>query len=207
MTPIYKSPDHDQSQAMRSLLLGHGIQSSIIETKNSNNAMNSSTVTWYELWLRHVADLARAKTIITQHEFTTFKTSMSSYRTSVGVQKTDSITKMMNIVSSKNASAINSKFGDNFGNNSGKNSESDVLLKERPLSQHQSQHQSQQKVAEPTPREDLIPINNKRVFERLGLLLGFSEEEIHKQNNNKLYRPWDADELNESVKNLKLKCS
>ncbi|WP_455218735.1 hypothetical protein, partial [Kaarinaea lacus] len=57
------------------------------------------------------------------------------------------------------------------------------------------------------PRDDLIPINNKRVFKRLGLLLGFTEEEIEKTDNNKLYRPWDADSLMETVKNLKRKCS
>lgn len=198
MTPIYRSPDQDQTQAMQSLLLDHRIQTSIIETKKSSNAANAEPVIWYEIWLRNLHELARAKTIITQHEFTTFRTSMYSYRTSALEQKEHSsnvrhITPQRTAKSTRNISLYEKS-------STPKPVESNPFIAD----QHTA---STDTVRETKSREDLIPINNKRVFKRLGMLLGFSEEEIQKQNNNKLYRPWDADELNETVRRLKQKTS
>ena len=186
MTPVYRSPDHGQTQAMQSLLLEHQIQASIIETKKTNNSSGSSAVTWYELWLRNFADVTRAKSIITQHEFTTFKTSMSSYRTSAQAQQVQE--KVEYHKSNDTLTAVKST-----------ETPSQIVLAEQPGPEK----------ATAKPRDDLIPINNKRVFKRLGMLLGFSEEEIEKfdNSNNKLYRPWDGDTLMERVKNLKQKCS
>jgi hypothetical protein len=186
MTPIYRSPDQKQTQAMQSLLLEQRIQASIIETKKSKDSDGSSSVTWYELWLRNYADVTRAKSIITQHEFTTYKTSMSSYRTAVQAQQLQEKVEFHN--SEDTFTAVQSE-----------EIVQPIVLEEQPVSVKEA----------PKPREDLIPINNKRVFKRLGLLLGFSEEEIQKfdDSNNKLYRPWDGNALMESVKNLKQKCS
>jgi len=215
MTPIYRSPDRDQAQAMQTLLQDHRIETSIIETKKSSNSSSSSTVTWYELWLRSLNELTRAKTIITQHEFTTYRTSMTSYRTSVIEQKkrSESIDQAIQ-PSSTGVTAISDNTV-SLPQNPGAGKPlipSPVVSKpsvSNPfLSQPASDSASLPKPLVPGQlREDLIPINNKRVFKRLGLLLGFSEEEIQKWNNNKLYRPWDAAELNESVKKLKQKCS
>ena len=193
MTPIYRSPDHDQTQAMQTLLLDHQIQTSVIETRKTNNSSGSSSVTWYELWLRNYADIARAKSIITQHEFTTFKTNMSSYRTSVQTQQKVKFHSTVETIAVETIAVTDTK-----------NSGQDIALKEIPAPVKSILDQDATK-----PREDLIPINNKRVFRRLGHLLGFSDEEINKfdNQNNKLYRPWDAAELMERVKNLKQKCS
>lgn len=211
MTPIYRSPDRDQAQAMQALLQNHRIDTSVIETKKSNNTSSSSTVVWYELWLRNLNELARAKTIITQHEFTSYRTSMSSYRTSVIEQKKrnesggqtiqPNAPKTTNTVSVQENPAAESTL-----------IPSPIIAKPSVanpfLARPASDTGSAQKQTTPGQlREDLIPINNKRVFKRLGLLLGFSEEEIQQWNNNKLYRPWDAAELNETVKKLKQKCS
>ena len=182
MTPIYRSPDQDQTKAIQTLLLEHRIQASIVESKKSDKQFNS-TVTWYELWLRNYSELNRARTIITQHEFTAFKSQMSSFKSSAETESESEQPKHQSNV--KKFPAIEQRDTE----------EEDVLVKDRPIP-----------VAN-KPRDDLIPINNKRVFKRLGLLLGFSEEEIEKTNNNKLYRPWDADSLMETVKNLKQKCS
>ena len=183
MTPIYRSPDQDQSRAMQSLLLEHQIQVSIIETKKTPDSTDSQTVTWYELWLRNYADVTRAKSIITQHEFTTFRTNMSSYRTAVMTQR-----KVEYHKSDETLTAVEVT-----------EAPDQILLEDHPAEIKEASK----------PREDLIPINNKRVFKRLGLLLGFSEAEIEKFDNssNKLYRPWDGNALMESVKNLKQKCS
>ena len=221
MTPIYRSPDRDQAQAMQALLQNHRIEMSIIETKKSNNTSAASTVVWYELWLRNLNELARAKTIITQHEFTTYKTSMTSYRTSVieqkkrsessGSKSSNSIDQTFQPHSAKTGEALTVSIQEksipgktlipsplvsapSISNPFLARPASDALVSHKPVTPGQ-------------PREDLIPINNKRVFKRLGLLLGFSEEDIQKWNNNKLYRPWDAAELNETVKKLKQKCS
>jgi len=185
MTPIYRSPDHDQTQAMQSLLLEHQIQTSIIETKKTANSASPTSVTWYELWLRNYADVTRAKSIITQHEFTTFKNNMSSYRTTVMTQQKVDYQKSDDALTFVDQTAV---------------------PQEIPLEENSAPVTVK---ANPTPREDLIPINNKRVFKRLGLLLGYSEEEIQKLDNssNKLYRPWDSGTLMERVKNLKQKCS
>ena len=211
MTPIYRSPDRDQAQAMQTLLQNHRIETSVIETKKSNNTSSSSTVVWYELWLRNLNELARAKTIITQHEFTSYRTSMSSYRTSVVEQKKrnengdqaiqSNSAKTTNTVSVQEKLATESTL-----------IPSPIIAKPSVvnpfLSRPASDTGSTPKQMTPGQlREDLIPINNKRVFKRLGLLLGYSEEEIQQWNNNKLYRPWDAAELNETVKKLKQKCS
>jgi hypothetical protein len=190
MTPIYRSPDHDQTRAMQSLLLDHKIQSSIIESRKSDQQFNSRTVVWYELWLRNYADAARAKSIITQHEFTNFKTSMSAFRTTVASPAK---------VTTEQPAAVTVDeipLAEDF------DSEPDVLLEEPPIALA-----TPPVAAAQTRRENLIPINNKRVFKRLGLLLGYSEEEIEKLDSNKLYRPWDAGTLMERVKNLKQKCS
>ena len=227
MTPIYRSPDRDQTQAMQSLLLDHHIQTSIIETKKSsdnpsNTPSNKEAVIWYELWLRNLNELGRAKTIITQHEFTVYRTSMSSYRTSVVEQKkrSESIDQAIPPSSSKTTipTSLHEKRYEALAEN---NTTAKPLIPSPVVSQpsvsnpflsRPSSDASTPMVVKNStpgqPREDLIPINNKRVFKRLGLLLGFSEEEMQKwDNNNKLYRPWDAAELNESVKRLKQKCS
>ena len=229
MTPIYRSPDRDQTQAMQSLLLDHHIQTSVIETKkSSDNASSKDAVIWYELWLRNLNELGRAKTIITQHEFTAYRTSMSSYRTSVVEQKkrSESIDQAIPPSSSKTSVPI-SLHETRYEALREKQSTEKTLIPNpivskasvsnpflsKPASDSTSTTVSTTPMATKPitpgqPREDLIPINNKRVFKRLGLLLGFSEEEIQKwDNNNKLYRPWDAAELNESVKRLKQKCS
>jgi len=215
MTPIYRSPDRDQAQAMQTLLQDHRIETSIIETKKSSNSSSSSTVTWYELWLRSLNELTRAKTIITQHEFTTYRTSMTSYRTSVIEQKkrSESIDQAIQ-PSSTGVTAISDNtvsLPQNPG--AGKPLIPSPVVSKPSVSNPFLSQPASDSAGLPKPlvpgqlREDLIPINNKRVFKRLGLLLGFSEEEIQKWNNNKLYRPWDAAELNESVKKLKQKCS
>ncbi|WP_455221982.1 hypothetical protein [Kaarinaea lacus] len=192
MTPIYRSPDHDQTRAIQSLLLDHNIQASIIESKKSDQQFNSRTVIWYELWLRNYADATRAKAIITQREFTSFKTSMSAFKTTVA-KPTNNVTTEETVPATIDEIPLEQL-----------DDETDVLLQEPPIA-----------VSTPAPavaatkaqRENLIPINNKRVFKRLGLLLGYSEEEIEKLDSNKLYRPWDAGTLMERVKNLKQKCS
>ena len=229
MTPIYRSPDRDQTQAMQSLLLDHHIQTSVIETKKSSeNASSKDAVIWYELWLRNLNELGRAKTIITQHEFTAYRTSMSSYRTSVVEQKkrSESIDQAIPPSSLKTSAPI-SLHETRYETLREKQTAEKTLIPNpivskpsvanpflsKPASDSASTTVSATPMATKSvtpgqPREDLIPINNKRVFKRLGLLLGFSEEEIQKwDNNNKLYRPWDAAELNESVKRLKQKCS
>ena len=180
MTPIYRSPDHNNAKAIQSLLLDHQIRSSIIESKKADNQSNTSRVIWYELWLKNYSELSRARTLITQHEFMAYKTQMPSFNSSAGSVP----------VRNERKSNI-----ENFPTSEALESEEDILVEDRPIP-----------VAN-KPRDDLIPINNKRVFKRLGLLLGFSEEEIEKTDNNKLYRPWDADSLMETVKNLKRKCS
>jgi len=180
MTPIYRSPDHAQTKAMQSLLLDHQIQASIIESKKANKKFNSSTVVWYELWLKNYSELNRARTVITQYEFTKFKTHMSSFKSPVATIPAQP--KQNNNV-------------EKLATTEHLDADDEILVEDRPI---QSVHKR---------RDDLIPINNKRVFKRLGLLLGFSEEEIEKTDNNKLYRPWDADSLMETVKNLKRKCS
>lgn len=180
MTPIYRSPDQDQTKAIQAILLDHQIQASIIESKKSDKQFNSSTVIWYELWLKNYSELNRARTIITQHEFTAYKTQMSSFKTSVATNPLQP-EKKSNVKKFPSAPQMEA--------------DEDVLVEDRPIPAAQK------------PRDDLIPINNKRVFKRLGLLLGFSEEEIEKTDNNKLYRPWDANSLMETVKNLKRKCS
>ncbi|WP_455365779.1 hypothetical protein [Kaarinaea lacus] len=190
MTPIYRSPNHKQTRAIQSLLLDHSIQASIIENKKSDQQLNSRAVVWYELWLRNYADAARAKAIITQHEFTSFKTSMSAFKTTVSQPVAS--TSQQPAPTAVDELPITEEFV----------SETKVIMEEPPVS-----------VASPAPasaqtRDDnLIPINNKRVFKRLGLLLGYSEEEIEKLDSNKLYRPWDGGTLMERVKNLKQKCS
>jgi hypothetical protein len=199
MTPIYRSPDQNQTQAMQSLLLDHRIQTSIIETKKSSNAVNAEPVIWYEIWLRNLPELARAKTIITQHEFTTFRTSMYSYRTSTLVQNESSSRINPNEPQRTAKSTRNISLHEK--------SSAPTSVASNPFIPGQQSSTTSDNITEARTREDLIPINNKRVFKRLGILLGFSEEEIQKHNNNKLYRPWDADELNESVKRLKQKCS
>lgn len=237
MTPIYRSPDRDQTQAMQSLLLDHHIQTSIIETKKSSDKpadtqLNNNAVIWYELWLRNLNELGRAKTIITQHEFTAYRTSMSSYRTSVVEQKkrSESIDQAIPPSSTK-TSAPTSHNEKRYEAITQNNTTGKPLIPSPVVSQPSVMNPFLSKPSTDTskstststplttpmtakqfipgqPRQDLIPINNKRVFKRLGLLLGFSEEEIQKwDNNNKLYRPWDAAELNESVKRLKQKCS
>lgn len=210
MTPIYRSPDRDQTLAMQSLLLDHHIQTSVIETKKSNNASGTENVTWYELWLRNLNELTRAKTFITQHEFTTYRTNMSSYRTSVVEQRkrSESVDQAITPSSQKTAQPVAFEKAPVKTKTSlipnpvvARPSVSNPFLA-RPSSDESKNLKPGQ------PREDLIPINNKRVFKRLGLLLGYSEEQIQEwDKNNKLYRPWDAQELNESVKRLKQKCS
>ena len=180
MTPIYRSPDRDQTKAMQSLLLDHQIQASIIESKKTDKQFNSSTVVWYELWLKNYSELSRARTIITQHEFTAFKNQMSSFKSTVTA----------NPVQPERKSNV-----EKFPTAEQLESDEEVMVEDRPIP------------VEKKPRDYIIPINNKRLFKRLGLLLGFSEEEIEKTDNNKLYRPWDADSLMETVKNLKRKCS
>lgn len=210
MTPIYRSPDHDQTSAIRSLLQDHNIQSSIIETRKSNKPFGSSSVTWYELWLRHYADATRAKSIITQHEFSAFKNDMSSYRTTVVTQTSQAgigqgLQQQQQLQHQKQQRV--------------QPSSDELLLDEHAVGEQLLTNdppsppvqpvftKKQPGNSEPKRREDLIPINNKRVFKRLGLLLGYSEEEIDKLDSNKLYRPWDANALMERVKNLKQKCS
>jgi len=180
MTPIYRSPDHNNAKAMQSLLLDHQIRSSIIESKKADNQTNASKVIWYELWLKNYSEFSRARTLITQHEFMAYKTRIPSFK-SAG---------QANPVQPKRTSNI-----EKFPTSEELENVEDILVEDRPIP------------AATKPRDDLIPINNKRVFKRLGLLLGFSEEEIEKTDNNKLYRPWDADSLMETVKNLKRKCS
>jgi len=199
MTPIYRSPDQDQAKAIQSLLLDFNIQASIIESKKPDQQFNSRTVVWYELWLRNYAEVTRAKSIITQREFTSFKTSMSAFSTNAFNPANNKVV-ADNVVAAKESvpASIDEIPLDEL------DGETDILLQEAPttvtapatvLATNQSR------------REDLIPINNKRVFKRLGLLLGYSEEEIEKLDSNKLYRPWDAGTLMERVKNLKQKCS
>lgn len=193
MTPIYRSPDQDQARAIQSLLLDHNIQASIIESKKSDQQFNTRTVVWYELWLRNYADATRAKAIITQREFTSFKTSMSAFKTTVAKPASNNVTTEETVPATIDEIPLEEFDG-----------ETDVLLQKPPVT-----------VSTPAPdvaesqtrRENLIPINNKRVFKRLGLLLGYTEEQIEKLDSNKLYRPWDAGTLMERVKNLKQKCS
>ena len=179
MTPIYRSPDHNQTKAIQSLLLDHNIQASIVESKKSDQQFNSATVIWYELWLRLYADVNRAKAIITQYEFTTYKTSMSAFKTAATKPKDPE----------PEIPAEEYELSEEL------DSDTAVLIQNPPTIDAQKR------------REDLIPINNKRVFKRLGLLLGYTEQEIEKLDSNKLYRPWDAGNLMERVKNLKQKCS
>lgn len=220
MTPIYRSPDQEQANAIQSLLQEHNIHASVIETRKTSQPFGSSAVTWYELWLRHYADASRAKSIITQHEFTTFRTNMSSYRTTVG--KNDTV---VGQTGAENATIANGGVKSAVVDTmqpAKRHSTVDELviddqelmgaLKSQPMQALAPENQSpavQQRPPAPhmQRREDLIPINNKRVFKRLGLLLGYSEEEIDKLDNNKLYRPWDGDSLMEKIKNLKQKCS
>lgn len=51
-----------------------------------------------------------------------------------------------------------------------------------------------------------LPINNQRVFRRLAILLGFSEEESKHADFNKVYRPWSNKSLMERVKILQQVC-
>jgi len=196
MTPIYRSPDYNQTKAIQALLLEHKIQTSIIETKKAATANAASTVTWHELWLHKFSDSNRAKTIITQQEFTTYKTNMTSYRTATPVADTIQEHPKVKFHSTVEKIAVTN----NVDYISIKKSVDPADAK-APLLAEGSEAAK--------PREDLIPINNKRVFKRLGLLLGYSEDQINKfeNQNNKLYRPWDAGALMERVKNLKQKCS
>lgn len=215
MTPIYRSPDQDQASAIRSLLEDHNIQTSIIETKKANQSFGSSAVIWYELWLRHYADASRAKSIITQHEFTTYRTNMSAYRNTVVNNRA------ANKAAAKPSSVATSV--SDLDRAAPPQPVDDLIIEDEeligkmedqpvqaPLKHEQSLVADKQPIRlPPQRRDDLIPINNKRVFKRLGLLLGYSEEEIEKvdSNNNKLYRPWDGESLMEKIRNLKQKCS
>jgi len=217
MTPIYRSPDSDKTHEMQSILRDHHIETSVIETKKSTGTSESRSVIWYELWLRNLNELARAKTIITQHEFTTYRTNMSSYRTSIEAQKKRSFSIDEAIPSTSLKTSLKPSLYENAADSATRplipNPEVskpgiDNPFLSRPSSDMPSEIKYTTPGAQTQSRESLIPINNKRVFRRLGLLLGFTEEEIQKSNNNnKLYRPWDADELNESVKRLKQKCT
>ncbi|HEY5604756.1 MAG TPA: hypothetical protein VIM41_16765 [Gammaproteobacteria bacterium] len=180
MTPIYRSPDHAQAKAIQSLLLDHSIQSSIIESKKSDKQYNSRTVIWYEIWLRFFSDVAPAKTIVTQYQFTGFKINMSSVSAAAAKAKdAEPVTPQIETDEITFAGTIDDG--------------AEILLDDPPIAQKR--------------RENLIPINNKRVFKRLGILLGYSEEQIEKFDSNKLYRPWDAGNLMQRVKDLKRKCS
>jgi hypothetical protein len=171
--------------------------------------------------LRHYADANRAKSIITQHEFTTFRTNMSSYRTTV--DKNSAAMDQTGIKSGTVGNAgVKSSVVDTMMQPAERSPTVDELVIEdqeligklhaqpiKPLAAAKpaAAVRHHPPVSQAQRREDLIPINNKRVFKRLGLLLGFSEEEIEKLDNNKLYRPWDGDSLMEKIKNLKQKCS
>ena len=188
MTPIYRSPDYKLTKAIQALLLEHNIQASVIETKKTATGNGAEAVTWHELWLHNFADSQRAKTIITQQEFTTYKTNMSSNRSAANNRpKVEFHSTVEKIAVTDTVDFISIKKAE----------------KAEPAPDSDAEAQAAKS------REDLIPINNKRVFKRLGLLLGYSEEEINKfeNKNNKLYRPWDAGTLMERVKNLKQKCS
>ena len=200
---------------MQLLLQDHNIQTSVIETKKSTGTSGSDTVIWYELWLRNLNELTRAKTIITQHEFTTYRTNMSSYRTSIDDQKKRSFSIDQAIPSSSLKTSHTASLHEKTAEPGTKTlipnpdvAKPSVANPFLSKPSHDMEPAINGLMSSSASKESLIPINNKRVFKRLGLLLGFTEEEIQKSNNNnKLYRPWDAGELNESVKKLKQKCS
>lgn len=54
--------------------------------------------------------------------------------------------------------------------------------------------------------ESWAPVNNQKVFHRLGALLGFTEEEIENGDYNNLRRPWNPDRLKNQVKALQQLC-
>ncbi|MFV2057047.1 MAG: hypothetical protein ACC707_11305 [Thiohalomonadales bacterium] len=51
-----------------------------------------------------------------------------------------------------------------------------------------------------------IPKNLVHVFKRLGNILGVAEPEMELSKFDKLYKPWDADQLMDSVEQLKKTC-
>lgn len=51
-----------------------------------------------------------------------------------------------------------------------------------------------------------VPKNLIHVFKRLGTMLGVSEPDMDLSKFYKIYKPWDADSLMDSVEQLKKKC-
>lgn len=198
MTPIYKSPDEHVTKAIQKLLKENNIDSTVIETKNSSGRIGGAYIKWYELWLRKQSEATQAKSVITQFEFTSFRktslpTSRSAYMANaVNVPANQEVSKAIKLETAetpgpeKNIADYDEEFE--------MPQEALDLIKELDLKLPVKR------------REELTPINNKRVFRRLGLLLGFSEEEIAEIEGNKLYRPWDSSSLMEKIAALKQKC-
>jgi len=181
VTPVYKSPDRDEAEAILELLLEHNIMASIIKTNGTGNTAYNHRISWYELWLRKQTDVRHAETIITQFEFINYKNNLADATLTENHQ---------NISADK----------------------TNPVYAEPPPAVTATQPREKKSLPPVTVttrlnhQVSLTPINNKRVFRRLGLLLGFSEKEIEELDNNKLYRPWDSDRLMEQVNNLKRKC-
>ena len=51
-----------------------------------------------------------------------------------------------------------------------------------------------------------LPVNNQKVFQRLGQLMGFSDADIAKDEFNNICRPWNGDRLKDHVKALQQLC-
>ena len=194
MTPIYRSPDENVAKAIQQTLAEHKIESSIIETKNAGSSIGGSYIKWYELWLRKQSEAARAKVVITQYEFTSFRKRavIAGGRpvAPVAVPQSTPTDPMKIETEIPPAGGTESDYDEAFE----MPKETLDLIKELDIKLPAKR------------REEWIPINNKRVFRRLGLLLGFSEEQIEENDRNKLYRPWDSSSLMEKIALLKQKC-
>jgi len=198
VTPVYKSPDHDEANAILEILSEHNIVASIIKTRPANNSASNSRICWYELWLRNQTDVRHAETIITQFEFISYKNSLAN----------------ANIMENNHqivADTPKDIFPQSLTRAPAFSTPTTLTSTVHAAPVHsQAVHSQTTHATTTTPsnkQTGLTPINNKRVFRRLGLLLGFSEKEIEELDNNRLYRPWDSDRLMEQVNNLKRKCS
>ena len=210
MTPVYKSPDESAAKAIQKLLADHNIETSVIETRNAGGSIGGAYIKWFELWLRKQSQAAQAKVIITQFEFTSFR-KQKAHTTGLAIAAVPAINQINVNEPQLTASEPESK-----------SSEKNLLIApvKATASDTASDYDEVFEINQETidlikeldikvpakRREELIPINNKRVFKRLGLLLGYSEQEIEEFDRNKLYRPWDSSSLMEKIAALKQKC-
>lgn len=179
MTPVYLSPDLAQVETMHSALAKRDIPSKIIRKRNPGNAVKSSeNALLYELWLTRSEHLNKARSVIVQVEFESLRNHIHSEAQKQPVETPAPL----NTIDPKMLNP---------------------LLKQAMKLENITRGSASKNSS--NYYEEWIPINHIRVFHRIGKLLGFSEEQIEKYTQSKLYRPWNSEPLMKSVEDLKRK--